>query len=595
MKTIFRGILAFVAAVFVLLLSMQSLTSSEKIDERLNVATLVATPDNAVQIEAPVNIAEVPFQDNLDIYEYDEPDSVVTIYVTVRKGNPSDNTDHTWQEINDFTKWIYGNFEQVEVDRAEAIVQFGDESGPLPGQVGYGEIVPNAVIQIRGASTSASPQKSYKIELRNRAGEWRGQSTIAINKHFYDFTRVKNKLSFDLMKEIPNLVSLRTQFVHLYVKDETTEPPSEFFVDYGLYTQVEQPNKKFLRNHLLDSDGQLYKPTFFEFRRYEQDIRLADDPLYDERAFASKLEIKGNRDHSKLIQMLDDVNNYGIPIEQTFEKYFNAENYFTWLAYNILVGNVDTQSQNFYLYSPKNSQTWYFIPWDYDGSLDRLYDQQVLGIERRGWDIGISNYWGSVLHKRVLINKDYRMLLNDKVNELMEFLTPEKIKGMTEGYRTVTEVYLNQMPDLYYIPERGSNRDLLYDLLPQEIQLNYELFTESLEMPMPFFLGTPEVFNGELIFRWEESYDFDAQNIEYKFTISKDWEFKEIIYEDTLINLTEIKIPMPERGTYFWKVTATNEDGKTQYSFDEYRDAERNRHEGMKVLYITSNGQVLEE
>ena len=595
MKTIFRGVLVLVAGAFVLLLSLQSLTSPAKIDEQINLATLVATPDNAVEISEPVNIDDIPFQDNMEIYQNDEPNSVVTIYVTVRKGNPSDNTDHTWQEINDFTKWFYGSFIQVVVDKAEAIVQFGDDSGPLPGEVGYGEIVPNATIQIRGASTSDAAQKSYKIELRNRAGEWRGQKTIALNKHFFDFTRVRNKLNFDLMKDIPNIVSLRTQFVHLYVKDETIEPPSETFVDYGLYTQIEQPNKKFLRNHLLDSDGQLYKTTFFEFHRYEEDIRLADDPLYDEEAFGTKLEIKGNRDHSKLIQMLDDVNNYAIPIEQVFEAYFNSDNYFTWLAFNILVGNIDTQSQNFYLYSPKNSQTWYFIPWDYDGSLNRLYEQYFNYPERPSWEIGISNYWGVVLHKRVLTNKEYRAKLDEKVNELMAFLTPERINSMVEGYRTVTDGYLNQMPDLYYISGRGGDRDILYSLIPDEIQLNYELYKESLEMPMPFFLGTPEVFNGELIFNWEEAYDFDAQNIEYKFILSKDWEFKEIFYEESLVNLTELKIAMLEPGTYFWMVTATNEDGKTQQSFDEYRDAERNRHEGMKVLYITSGGQVLEE
>ena len=595
MKTIFRGVLVLVAGAFVLLLSLQSLTSPAKIDEQINLATLVATPDNAVEISEPVNIDDIPFQDNMEIYQNDEPNSVVTIYVTVRKGNPSDNTDHTWQEINDFTKWFYGSFIQVVVDKAEAIVQFGDDSGPLPGEVGYGEIVPNATIQIRGASTSDAAQKSYKIELRNRAGEWRGQKTIALNKHFFDFTRVRNKLNFDLMKDIPNIVSLRTQFVHLYVKDETIEPPSETFVDYGLYTQIEQPNKKFLRNHLLDSDGQLYKTTFFEFHRYEEDIRLADDPLYDEEAFGTKLEIKGNRDHSKLIQMLDDVNNYAIPIEQVFEAYFNSDNYFTWLAFNILVGNIDTQSQNFYLYSPKNSQTWYFIPWDYDGSLNRLYEQYFNYPERPSWEIGISNYWGVVLHKRVLTNKEYRAKLDEKVNELMAFLTPERINSMVEGYRTVTDGYLNQMPDLYYISGRGGDRDILYSLIPDEIQLNYELYKESLEMPMPFFLGTPEVFNGELIFKWGEAYDFDAQNIEYKFILSKDWEFKEILYEESLVNLTELKIAMLEPGTYFWMVTATNEDGKTQQSFDEYRDAERNRHEGMKVLYITSGGQVLEE
>ena len=43
-------------------------------------------------------------------------------------------------------------------------------------------------------------------------------------------------------------MSLRTQFVHLYVRD-LTEGNSAEFQDYGLYTQVEQLNKTGMENH----------------------------------------------------------------------------------------------------------------------------------------------------------------------------------------------------------------------------------------------------------------------------------------------------------------------------------------------------------
>ncbi len=180
------------------------------------------------------------------------------------------------------------------------------------------------------------------------------------------------------MKQIPNMVSLRTQFVHLYIMDQTTDPWSKAFADYGLYTQVEIPDKKFLKSRFLDPNGQLYKAAFFDFGRYPDQIRLVDDPLFDESIFSTRLEIKGNRDNSKLINMLDDVNNPDIPIEATFEKYFNADNYFTWMAYNILAGNVSTSSGNFYLYSPRNGNKFYFIPWDYDDSFFRTESRKML-------------------------------------------------------------------------------------------------------------------------------------------------------------------------------------------------------------------------
>ena len=86
------------------------------------------------------------------------------------------------------------------------------------GEVGYGENVPNATVQIRGQTSSRNAQKNYKIELKKNKGTWRGQRTINLNKHQTEGMRFRNKLSYDLLKGIPQLMSLRTQFVHLYVK-----------------------------------------------------------------------------------------------------------------------------------------------------------------------------------------------------------------------------------------------------------------------------------------------------------------------------------------------------------------------------------------
>lgn len=48
----------------------------------------------------------------------------------------------------------------------------------------------------------------------------------------FEGLRFRNKLAYDLMKDIPQMISARTQFVHLYVKDET-EGGSGVFEDYG--------------------------------------------------------------------------------------------------------------------------------------------------------------------------------------------------------------------------------------------------------------------------------------------------------------------------------------------------------------------------
>ena len=46
--------------------------------------------------------------------------------------------------------------------------------------------------------------------------------------------RFRNKMAYDLIKGIPQMMGLRTQFVHLYVRDLTQMDSSDAFQDYGL-------------------------------------------------------------------------------------------------------------------------------------------------------------------------------------------------------------------------------------------------------------------------------------------------------------------------------------------------------------------------
>lgn len=605
MSKVLRTIVIIFMAFFLVVASLVSLTnpdlrngtSAKTVQNKLKKIDpegVVPTPVGAVA-KVFTDINKQPLTDNPDVYQKDDPSSVVTMYLTVRKGNDLENTNHTWQEVNNTIKYADNRVVQGIDTKAEAILQIGDENGPLPGELGYDTPVTNSTVQIRGSSTSQGDLKSYKVELFNSAGSWRGQKTINLNKHIYDLTRVRNKLAFDLLKGIPNMVSLRTQFVHLYVKDETSDPPKQAFEDYGLFTQVEQPNKTFLKSHLLDRYGQLYKAIMFEFYSYPDQLKSADDPQYNKANFETVLEIKGNNDHTKLLKMLDDVNNWAIPINKTFEKYFDADNYFTWMAFNILMGNLDTNSQNFFLYSPQNAEKWYFLPWDYDGSLMRKENEVLQNSPYSQREQGVSNYWGVVLHQRVLTVPEYRQKLDEKMDGLLPLLTPDRINKMLNVYRAATEPFVNRMPDMRYLAGTPAQYDRAYSYIPDEVQTNYALYKQSLESPMPFYLGTPKSSSGSIQFNWAEAYDFNAEDITYHFSVSKNWDFKELVEDVTLTNVNQVTVPQLEPGTYFWRVTATNERGKTQEAFDYYMDSGDVVHNGMKYLYVTSDGKIYEK
>jgi len=550
------------------------------------------TDDNEITNEVEkMKANEMIIQDNKSIYRYDVEDSIVTMYLTVRKGNSTENTDHTWDEVNSLSIFDY---ELLGVERfgVEAILKIGDENGPLPGELGYGVTVPNAIVRVRGNTASRNPQKSYKIELKKGKGTWREQRTIILNKHPFDQTRVMNKLYFDLLRGVPNMVTARTQFVHLYVKDETgPDAATSVYKDYGLFTQIEQYNSRYLRNHGLDENGQLYKAEMFEFFRYEDAIKLKSDPGYSVKDFEKVLEIKGNDNHTKLIAMLEELNNYSIDIEEVFEKYFYIENYFTWLAYNILMGNLDTINRNFYLYSPTNSTKFYFIPWDSDGSFSRVRNE-YLGIPNEyGHQIGISNYWGCVLHERVLSKQKYRDMLSSKIEELKDYLTKEKISNLLNSYKAVIKKYLYSMPDILYYSVTEDQFDGLYEAISNGVELNYQLYLESIKRPMPFFINKPIIENGKIKYSWQVAFDFNGEDIKYDVEIARNLAMTDLIASFKGIEIPVVETEMLPMGQYFVRVKAINESGEAQYAMDYYV-SEYSRHYGIYAFYIQPDGTI---
>lgn len=283
------------------------------------------------------------------------------------------------------------------------------------------------------------PQKSYKLSLNDSAGLWRGQSNIALNKSAFDATRVRNKLYFDLAKNMEHVPSLRTQFVRLFIKDETAGATQ--FEDYGLYTQAEVPTKKYLANHGLDRSGFLYKAISFNWEPNEL-IRNFDDLELDVEAMDTVISCRGREDNSRLLEAMDAVNDMSRDINEVMDTYFDRDNYMEWLAFNLLMGNRDTTMQNYYLYSPLNGSKFYFIPWDGDASLMRYESSIEDGQPVADWEWGISNYWGIILHQRFLKNDKNREDLQAVVEVLMrdDNLSLPNTLSALEGVNDVTLV-----------------------------------------------------------------------------------------------------------------------------------------------------------
>ena len=529
-------------------------------------------------------------KDIASLYDEDR-DDVVCFYVTVVGGNAADGTDHTLDEVNSYVN-LQG-MTGVEKIRTGIILQVGDEEGPLEGEFGFADVSSNAVMNVRGRTSTGYPQKSYRISLYDGAGLWRGQKAIALNKHPADVTRLRNTLYFHMLEDVPAIPSLRTQFVHLWVRDLTAEDSRDVFEDYGLYTQVELPNNRYLRNHGLSINGNLYKANMCEMYRYPEVLKLATDPDYDEKAFGEILESKTGDDHTKLLTMLDAVNDYSRPIEDILDRYFDIDNLTSYLAFNMLTGNPDSNAQNYLLYSPLDSERWYYLCWDGDGCL-KYSEYEILDKEweEGEWTRGVSDYWSVVLFNRALRLPSFREALMEKAEYLHTFITPERVRALIEEYRPVVDAFTNTSPDSGGLRVTAEQREAVLDAMPEDAELSWNLFLESFSKPMPFFQDDVQPDGGELTLNWGESYDFDGEFLRYDVTVARDWTFADPVFEAKDLLATTVSIPMQEAGEYWWRVTVRNESGDEQTSFDQVLTS-TGAHTGMRRFVVAADGSVV--
>lgn len=534
---------------------------------RYNMMHTQQDTDSDIISSTAVDKQSVPqgdMMEDLSVYSQDDPDSVVCFYVTVMRGDAGSDTDHSFADVNNVVRFADDAHVSADV-YARALVQVGDESGPVMGMLGYGLSESNARIRVRGNSSSVNVQKSYKLDLDEEAGLWRGQSNIALNKSAFDVTRLKNKVYFDLLKNIPDVPSIRTQFVHLYIKDVTAG--SDVFQDYGFYTQAEVPSKKYLANHGFDKNGYLYKAISFNFEMSDV-LKTVDDPSYDQSAFETVLSCKGREDHTKLLNLIDMINDRSVDINDIIGTYIDRDNYITWLAYNILMANIDTTVQNFYLYSPLNSDKWYFIPWDGDNMLHVKEDEmEGLTSSYGNFEHGISNYWGVILHQRFLKVDSNRKELEEKVDELYQTVNPVSVQAMVDAYNRTVEPYVLSNPDYYYLGHTEQERNQILSGLGQEVEDSYLAFKASLHELMPMFESAQDLGNGNVMLSWTEAYDFDNADVSYHVTVSCYPDMKEPVI-DRDETMTQIDVQLPQ-GTYYMRVTAATTTGKTAEAMDK--------------------------
>lgn len=456
----------------------------------------------------------------------------------------------------------------------EMKVHFSTDDYPVDGKTD------NAKLRMRGESSRLAEQKSYRVKLSSGIPLWRGEQTLQFNKHPYDLTRMRNKLSMDLFRDIPHINSLRTQFAHIMFDDDANAATPD--VDYGLFTHVEKMGKEYLGRRGFPTTSVMYKAEEFKFI---PDPRLAlktDGTPVNQAAFELVLSIENAGNHALLLQMLDDVNNSNADFNTVFAKYFNRNNYLTWLATSILMGNRDTRDQNFGLLQLAGTTRYYLVPWDYDGAMG--WENQT-DIAPKGksyyadWQYGLSNWWESPLHRRFLQQSGNLDLLIAAVDELREkYLNPAQIENKVKAYKPVIETLVNAAPDANNLPlpdpsvtaaQRLQAWNAEVQRLNTVIDDNYNAFRSRLENPMPFFQSA-NTSAGKLVLEWDASVDLQGDAVSYTVQVASQPNFASSSLKVSQSGLTETSLSGPAlpAGTYYLKVVAKDSKGNQQTGFE---------------------------
>ena len=563
--------------------------------------------------------AEEHLRDNKELYKNQDDYSVITMYLTVSKGNAGDGTDHTWFDVNAYSENDYAKMGIKDRFKAEGLLQI-DETGKgiTESSFGYGETIPNVSVQMRGQSSTSNRQKNYKVRIKDGRGSFRGQRTLNLTKHMTEAYRFTNKLCYDLGNTIPEIIAGRTQFVHLYVKDETSDEDSfekiftdikdseikaendtvdhDGFKDYGLYTMAEQVNRTYLKNHGFDENGQLYKLSFFEWTIQEDLMLDQDDPSFDQSKFDEFLESKVNDNHDNLQKTLSEVNNYSIPIDKILEEHFDIDNMMYFLAFNILNGNDDVGPRNLFLYSPLNSEKFYFICWDMDGSMQANFRETINFSEGKSWSRGMTKYLILVLVNRMMKEQKYRDMLSAAVDDIYQnYFSPQIVEARAKKYAEVVKPFLFSSPDFYYSPIKDQALyDELVSKLGDEVEQNYKDYQESLKWPWPFYVDLPTVDyqKNTTTFSWGASYNY-GRNVTYDYMLATDYLFENVLYEGHNLVVPAATIKSLSPGTYYLKVTATGDSGYTIDCFDYYPMEDGGKYFGCFCFTVNNDGTVV--
>ncbi|MFX0073185.1 MAG: CotH kinase family protein [Candidatus Hermodarchaeota archaeon] len=285
----------------------------------------------------------------------------------------------------------------------------------------YENSIIQSEIRYRGSSILNYEKKDYRIQLSRKESLFgmRNDDDWQLFGCYLDFTRMRVKLSMDLwrsLKETDSTAILpKTEYIALYKNDKFQ----------GLYLLGERTDRKLfdLEKTIKGINSSLIfqAKTETNFKKYIKDCWEQDWPNKKDGNIIDQIL-------PKLINyvVLTDDNEFFDPENGIFSK-FDKLNLIDYYIYNFFIDHKDCWEKNYFLVRHENPSKFYFVPWDFEGSLGQWGWIKYDSDDNPDSEIRNSHF----LWNRLLNNTEFMKDCKNRWYELREKLwTEESILNM---------------------------------------------------------------------------------------------------------------------------------------------------------------------
>jgi hypothetical protein len=269
-----------------------------------------------------------------------------------------------------------------------------------------GTTVTDIGIRMKGNSSynMNSKKKSLKLSFDEYVDdqEYDGMGTLNLNNCMWDPTLMREKVSLDFMNEF-GVYAPRCTYANVYLND----------VLWGLYSTVEQVDKKFLNTLIGENDGNLFKAgdDGGEFSWYGS----------NQVSYENYFELKTNdslNDWTDLINFIDILNNTSAStFESELEAVFNVDGFLKYWAVSNLLTNLDSyleSTRNYYIYHNLLTDKFDWIAWDLNEAFGVYTSMNFPNTYEYPWD----ETQGRILLEKLINVTSYKAQYTDYLNIL---------------------------------------------------------------------------------------------------------------------------------------------------------------------------------